>query len=180
MICRDTFHFYSTQFRVKRGDFPADFGSCLTALKDVIRTEADHVLEHDVLVSVSVLQLTDDVPLPGLRRPAGASCGQNTAATLRHSACKSEDPAGVSASESGHNDTVFGRQTLRCRPVVRGSSVSEIHRWYPPPCCFPSFFSPVRLFFLLFRHFDKGGTGSCRLSANHSSLTVFPACVGKV
>lgn len=174
MLCRDIFYFYSTQLGIKRRDFRAEFGSawsgsCLTAVKDAIRTEADHVLEHDVLVSVSVLQLTDDVPLPGLRRPAGASCGRYPAAALRHSTCKCEDSAGVAASEGGHNDTVSPRQTLRARPVVRGSWVSAIHRWYLPPCCLPpSFSSPVGLFFLLFRHFDKGGTGSCRLSANHS------------
>lgn len=180
MICRDIFYFYSTQFSIKRRDFRADFGSawsgsCLTALKDAIRTEADHVLEHDVLVSVSVLQLTDDVPLPGLRRPAGASCGQYTAAALRHSTCKCEDSAGVAASESGHNDTVSPRQTLRARPVVRGSSVSELHRWYPPPCCFPP---PSPHLFVCFSYFFVTLTraGPARADSQPiTALSVFPA-----
>lgn len=50
------------------------------------RTEADQVLEHGVLAQVSVLQLTDDVSLPGLRRPAAATPrSQDPAAALRHS-----------------------------------------------------------------------------------------------
>lgn len=48
------------------------------------RTEADQVLEHGVLAQVSVLQLPDDVFLPGLRGPAAASRSQNPAAALRH------------------------------------------------------------------------------------------------
>lgn len=39
------------------------------------RTEADQVLEHGVLAQVSVLQLSDDVSLPGLLgSPAGSRC----------------------------------------------------------------------------------------------------------
>lgn len=52
----------------------------------VCRTEADQVLEHGVLVPVPVLQLTEDVPLPGLRRPETVSWSQDLATALRYPA----------------------------------------------------------------------------------------------
>lgn len=66
------------------------------------RTEADQVLEHGVLAQVSVLQLSDDVSLPGLLGPPAGSRCRRPAPPRGHSGRIRHDSAGVGC-HSGHD-----------------------------------------------------------------------------
>lgn len=171
-------------------------GPAAAQIKLVGLTEADQVLEHGVLAQVSVLQLPDDVSLPGLRRPAGSPRRQDRAARVWPSGwiCR-DSPGGDSGHDAPQPRPLHAESTPTDAPspawcyrrlwvedlAPRTAAMSESpHSWC---CC--CLFSEVCLFVVLLsspliRHSDGGGAeagGSCcqlpGVSANLRPLARF-------
>ena len=161
------------------------------------RTEADQVLEHGVLAPVSVLQLPDDVLLPGLRGPAAASRSQNPAAALRHPGCICHDGlVGHDARSPGWFMPFPRGQTLTERRDVTDSSETTLQLSGPPPCLFfcgtePVLFVSSSSSFVFFLKFflpayvtqAGGGAGGsrCQLPASQpiTATSVLPVWLEK-